>query len=62
MVPVESTALALLALCTILLAVILFFSIVFPRDAPVLARFVIVPVLGVVVVLAIYALLSTRIR
>ena len=62
MVPIEATGFALLALSVILLAVVMFVSLVFPRDAPILARPVIVPVLAVVVVLAIYVLVTTRMR
>ncbi len=62
MVPIEATGFALLALSVILLAVVMFVSLVFPRDAPILARSVIVPVLAVVVALAIYVLATTRMR
>ena len=62
MVPVEVTAFALLAICVILLAAILFFNLVFPRDAAILARYVLVPALAAVVALALYVLMTTRIR
>lgn len=62
MVPVEVTAFGLLAVCVILLAGILFVNLVFPRDAAVLARYVLVPALAVVVALALYVLVTTRIR
>lgn len=60
MVPVEVTAFGLLAFCVILLACVLFVNLVFPRDAAILARYLLVPVLVVVVALAIYALILTR--
>lgn len=62
MVPVEVTAFGLLAVCVILLAGVLFVNLVFPRDAAILARFVLVPALAVVVALALYVLVTTRIR
>ena len=62
MVPIEATGFALLALCVILLAAVMFFILVFPRDAPVLARPVIVPVLAVVIAIAVYVLVTTRMR
>jgi hypothetical protein len=62
MVPVEVTAFGLLAVCAILLAGVLFVNLVFPHDAARLARFLLVPALGAVVVLAIYVLISTRTR
>ena len=62
MVPVEVTAFGLLAVCVILLAGVLFFNLVFPRDAAILARYVLVPALAVVVALALYVLVTTRIR
>ena len=62
MVPVEMTAFALLAVSAILLAVVMFVYLVFPHDAAILARFVLVPVLVVVAVLAIYVLVTTRAR
>jgi hypothetical protein len=64
MVPVESTAFALLALCVLLLAAVLFFSLVslFPRDAPMRARSLLLLALAVVAVLSIYVLVTTRMR
>jgi hypothetical protein len=62
MVPVEVTAFGLLAVCVILLAAILFFNLVFPRDAAILARALLVPALALVVALAIYVLVTTRTR
>jgi hypothetical protein len=62
MVPVEITAFGLLAVCVILLAGVLFVNLIYPRDAARLARFVLVPALAVVVVLAIYVLVTTRTR
>jgi hypothetical protein len=64
MVPIESTAFALLALCVILLAAVLFFSLVFllPRDAPMRARPLLLVVLTVIAVLSIYVLVTTRMR
>jgi hypothetical protein len=62
MVPVETTAFGLLAVCVILLAGVLFVNLIFPRDAPRLARFLLVPALAVAVVLAIYVLVTTRTR
>jgi hypothetical protein len=64
MVPIESTAFGLLALCVILLAAILFFSLafLFPRDAPMPFRPLLLLVLAVVAVLSIYVLVTTRMR
>jgi len=62
MVPVEVTAFGLLAGSVILLAAVMFVYLVFPRDAAILARFLLVPALVVVVVLAIYVLVTTRAR
>jgi hypothetical protein len=62
MVPVEVTAFGLLAVCVILLACVLFVIVVFPRDAAILARYLLVPALVVVVALAIYVLVTTRTR
>jgi hypothetical protein len=62
MVPVEVTAFGLLAVCVIVLAVLLFFTLLFPRDSAMLARSLLVPALVVVVVLAIYVLVTTRMR
>jgi len=62
MVPVETTAFALLAVCVIVLAVIVFFNLLFPRDAAIRARTILVPALAVVVGLAIYVLITTRLR
>jgi hypothetical protein len=64
MVPVESTAFTLLALCVLLLAAVLFFSFVFrfPRDAPMRSRPLLLLALAVVAVLSIYVLVTTRIR
>ena len=62
MVPVETTAFALLSLCVIVLAVIVFFNLLFPRDAAIRARTLLVPALAVVVALAVYVLFTTRMR
>jgi len=62
MVPVEVMAFGLLAASVILLATVMFVYLVFPRDAAILARFLLVPALVVVVVLAIYVLVTTRAR
>ena len=62
MVPIEVTAFGLLAVCVIILALLLFFTLLFPRDSAMLARSVLVPVLVVVVVLAVYVLVTTRVR
>jgi hypothetical protein len=62
MVPIEVTAFGLLAVCVILLAAVLFFNLLFPRDAAVRARTLLVPALAVVVILAIYVLVTTRTR
>ena len=62
MVPVEVTAFGLLAVSVILLAAVMFVYLVYPRDAAILARFLLVPALVVVVVLAIYVLVTTRAR
>ena len=64
MVPVESTAFALLALCVILLAAVLFCSLVFlsPRDAPIRARSLLLLALIAIGVLSIYVLVTTRMR
>jgi len=62
MVPVEVTAFGLLAASVILLAAVMFVYLVFPRDAAILARFLLVPALVVVAVLAIYVLVTTRAR
>ena len=62
MVSVEITAFGLLAVCVIVLAVLLFFTLLFPRDSAMLARPLLVPALVVVVALAIYVLVTTRVR
>ena len=62
MVPVEATAFGLLAVCVIILALLLFFTLLFPRDSAMLARSLLVPALAVVVILAIYVLVTTRVR
>jgi len=62
MVPVEVMAFGLLAASVILLAAVMFVYLVFPRDAAILARFLLVPALVVVVVLAVYVLVTTRAR
>ena len=62
MVPVEVTAFGLLAASVILLAAVMFVYLVFPHDAAILARFLLVPARVVVVVLAIYVLVTTRAR
>lgn len=64
MVPIESTAFALLALCVVLLAAVLFFSLVFlsPRDAPMRSRPLLLLALAVVAALSIYVLVTTRMR
>jgi hypothetical protein len=59
MVPVEVTAFGLLAVCVILLSCVLFVNLVFPRDAAILARYLLVPALVVVAALAIYVLVTT---
>ena len=64
MVPIESTAFALLAVCVILLAAVLFFSLafLFSRDATIRARPLLLLALAVVAALAIYVLVTTRMR
>ena len=64
MVPIESTAFALLAICVILLAAVLFFSLVFlfPRDAPMRTRSLLLLALTVIAALSIYVLVTTRMR
>ena len=62
MVPVEATAFGLLAVCVIMLALLLFFTLLFPRDSAMLARSLLVPALVIVVILAIYVLVTTRVR
>jgi hypothetical protein len=64
MVPIESTAFALLAVCVILLAAVLFFSLVFlfPRDAHMPSRFLLLLALAVIAALSIYVLVITRMR
>jgi len=62
MVPVEATAFGLLAVCVAVLAIVLFVNLVFPRDAAISARYVLVPALLLVVALAIYVLVTTRMR
>src|SRR5262245_48464794 len=62
MVPVETTAFGLLAVCVIILALLLFFTLLFPRDSAMLARSLLVPALVVVVIIAIYVLITTRMR
>jgi hypothetical protein len=64
MVPVESTAFALLAVCVILLAAVLFFTLVFlvPGHAPLRARPLLLVALAVIAVLSIYVLVTTRMR
>ncbi len=64
MVPIESTAFALLAVCVILLAAVLFFSLafLFPRDAAIRGRPLLLLALAVAAVLAIYVLVTTRMR
>jgi hypothetical protein len=64
MVPIESTAFALLAVCVILLAAVLFFSLVFlfPRDAPMRSRSLLLLALTVIAALSIYVLVTTRMR
>ena len=64
MVPVESTAFALLSVCVILLAAVLFSSMVFPfpRDAPMRGRPLLLLALTVIAVLSIYVLVTTRMR
>ena len=64
MVPVETTAFALLAICVILLAAVLFFSLVLlsPRDAPLPVRSPLLLALIVIAVLSIYVLVTTRMR
>ena len=64
MVPVESTAFALLSVCVILLAAVLFFTLVFlvPGNVPMRARPPLLVALAVIAVLSIYVLVTTRIR
>ncbi len=62
MVPVEMTAFGFLAASVILLGAVMLVYLVFPRDAAILARFLLVPTLVVVVVLAIYVKVITRAR
>jgi hypothetical protein len=62
MVPVEATAFGLLAVCVIILALLLFFTLLFPRDSAMLARSLLVPTLVIVVILATYVLVTTRVR
>ena len=64
MVPVESTAFALLSVCVILLAAVLFFALVFlaPGNASMRARPLLLVVLAVIAVLSIYVLVTTRMR
>ena len=64
MVPVESTAFALLSVCMILLAAVLFFSLVFlvPGQSPMRTRPLLLVVLAVIAVLSIYVLVTTRMR
>jgi len=64
MVPIESTAFGLLAVCVILLAAVLFFSLVFlfPRDSPQRARPLLLVALTVIAALSIYVLVITRMR
>ena len=61
MVPVETTAFALLAISVILLVTAVLAISIFPRDSPFLAPLA-VPVLAIVVILAIYVLVTTRVR
>jgi hypothetical protein len=61
MVPVESTAFALLALCVLLLAAVLFVFL-FPRDALTRSRPLLLLALAVVAVLSIYVLVTTRVH
>jgi hypothetical protein len=64
MVPVESTAFALLSVCVILLAAVLFFTLVFPvpGNAPLRTRPLLLVALAVIAVLSIYVLVTTRMR
>ena len=64
MVPVESTAFALLSLCVILLAAVLFFTLVVqaPGNAPMRTRPLVLVALVVIAVLAVYVLVTTRMR
>ncbi len=64
MVPVESTAFALLAVCMILLAAVLFVGLVplRARETPARSRPVLLLILAVVVVLSIYVLVTTTLR
>jgi hypothetical protein len=64
MVPIESTAFALLAVCVILLAAVVFFSLVFlfPPDAPMRSRPLLLVALTVRAALSIYVLVTTRMR
>jgi hypothetical protein len=60
MVPIESTAFALLALCVLLLAAVLF--VFLPRDALTRSRPLLLLALAVVAVLSIYVLVTTRVH
>jgi hypothetical protein len=62
MVPVEITAFGLLAICVIVLAVLQLFALLFPRDAALRVRTLVIPALAVVVALAIYVFVTTRAR
>ena len=59
MVPVEITAFGLLALCVILLAIVQAVQLL-PRPVPLATRGVLFVVLIVVVILALYVWVSTR--
>lgn len=64
MVPIESSAFALLSVCVILLAAVLFFTLGFlvPANAPMRARPLLLVALAVIAVLSIYVLVTTRTR
>jgi len=62
MVPVEITAFGLLAICVIVLAALQLFALLFPRDAALRVRALVIPALAVVVALALYVLITTRVR
>jgi len=63
MVPIESTAFALLAVCVILLAAVLFSLVfLFPHNAPMRARSLLLLALTVIAALSIYVLVTTRMR
>ena len=62
MVPDEVTAFGMLAICVIALAALQLFALLFPRDAALRVRTLVIPTLAVVVALALYVLITTRAR